>query len=142
MILKTPTCLVFESAKCASKYILGDRLAFSYSLREPLRFEKPHFARLQHVLGLKHDALVFADFVAQCNYNSDLEQYLGCSSIYFDYNSWVPLATNNVPDFGYCYLKSTFDNLATTASEFIVIIEIASEDYIYGRTPNYDILRS
>ena len=73
---------------------------------------------------------------------ADLEQYLGCSSIYFDYNSWVPLAANSIPDYGYCYLKSTFENLATLETEFVLILEIASEDYIYGRTPNYDILRS
>jgi hypothetical protein len=142
MSVKTPTTLVIESAKCANKYIIGDKLAFSYKLKAPLRFEKPHSVRLQHVLGLKHDALVFADFVVESNFNSDLEQYLGCSSIYFDYNSWVPLSTNSIPDYGYCFLKSTFDNLVTTKSEFVLVLEIASEDYIYGRTPNYDILRS
>ena len=139
---KTPTTLVIESVKCVSKFMVGGKLAFSYKLKEPLRFDKPHFVRLQRVLGLTHDALVFADFVVQSNFNSELEQYLGCSSIYFDYNSWVPLATNSIPDYGYCYLKSAFANLATTETEFVIVLEIASEDYIYGRTPNYDILRS
>ena len=138
----SPTLIVLESEQCDKKYFSNGRLIVSYKLQKALRFDTPHYARLLHVLGLGSDALVFADFVKQSNCNGKLDQYLGCTSIYFDYNGFVPLATNNISEVGFVSLKAPLDNNITPASKFVLVVEIASEDYVYGRTPRNCHLRS
>ena len=139
---ETPTTIVIESEKCAKKYFSNDRIIFSYKLEKGLRFSTPHYARLLHVLGLGYDSLVFADFVKPSNVNGKLEPYLGCTSIYFDYNGFVPLATDYITEIGFLSIKSAFDNLITEESKFLVVLEIAPENYVCGRAPRNCHLRS
>ncbi len=107
-------------------------LSFSYHLTEVLKFSEPHYARLIFVGGAGNPTFVFADFVQPQQVNGQLESYLGCSSA-GSVSSWVPIATDSIPAFGYIHLRRADNrNITTKDPIFSVVIEIASESWING----------
>lgn len=113
-------------------YTSGKNYYFSYNLAEPLQFTEPHCARLLWASGaVKVACLLFADFVKRQHVNGQLEPFLGGTAA-GSLVGWVPLASNQIPQVGYYYIRQAdLGNLAED-KKLTVIVEIAPESSIYG----------
>ena len=122
-----------DSTRGNQHSIEGLKCFITYSIAETLKFEEPHCARLLWIEG--GTALIFfvlADFVKRQNVNGVLQPYLGCS-VTDSVSSWVPLASNHIPQTGIITIvKGVGKTSIGAATKFSLSIEIAPESLIYG----------
>lgn len=127
-----PHTLFIHTRDLDSKVSFHNKKAFiTYTLAEQLHFEEPHFARLLWLGGSKEVALVFADFVKRQSVNNELLPYLG-SSATGAYYSWIPLASNHIPQTGIITIEHANKSSIAATSNFNIAIEIAPESWING----------
>ncbi len=107
-----------------------------YQLASSLRFQEPHYARLVHIGGVQLPVLVYTDFVERQHVNGQFSSYLGNSGASSS-NTWVPLASNHIPTFGFLQLSlANRGNLGDVESasdkKYTLIIEFGSESWVHG----------
>ena len=126
--------IVIQSHDSKNRYsIQGTKFYITYTLADILKFKEPHCARLLWFDGGNATIfLVLADFLKSQNVNGILLPYLG-SSVTDAINSWIPLASNYIPQTGVItVIKASGKTHIGPASKFSLSIEIAPESSIYG----------
>ena len=120
-----PLIIVTRSELSVDSHYSEGRYVIAYQLPESLLFEEPHYARLVYASGVNNSCLLFADFVQLQVVDGSLQPYLGCTAIGAE-RSWVPLASNNLPSFGYFTVERLDRTKLPRAFSYRLIVEIAS----------------